>query len=83
MSLHGIPLSRSIIHNLLWLVFALSFLWFPYIGMVTFPCRSSGNQEKLRASKYRHTMPVERDAVEYTKLGIWCRCSDWKIVFTL
>ena len=25
--------------NLLWLVVATSFIWFPYIGMISIPCR--------------------------------------------
>ena len=47
----GVPQS-SIILNLLWLLFATSFIWFPYIGMISMPCRkgSSTSEYSLRWS---------------------------------
>ena len=33
------PPRSGLVSNVLWLIFALSFIWFPYLGMVTFPCR--------------------------------------------
>ena len=62
MVLPCVGLQRSIIYNVLWLVFALSFLWFPYIGMVTLPCR----RKPLR----RHAAPrIREPLVDYTQVG--------------
>ena len=65
MMLPCVGLQRSIIYNVLWLLFALSFLWFPYIGMVTLPCR----RKPLR----RHTaLRIREPLVDYTKVGEEC-----------
>lgn len=37
---YPLPRTSSLVFNILWLTFALSFLWFPYLGMVIFPCRN-------------------------------------------
>ena len=36
----------SIVLNFLWLLFATSFIWFPYIGMISIPCRKGSTSTK-------------------------------------
>ncbi len=74
MVLHsGFPLPRTVLQNLLWLAFALSFLWFPYIGMVTFPCRRNPASDRKRASSrssYVWGIGGSPAHVDYSKIGM-------------
>ena len=65
MVLPCVGLHRSIIYNVLWLLFALSFLWFPYIGMVTLPCRQKPARRHAVtwSSNRRESLP------DYSKIG--------------
>ena len=63
----SLALTRSgIVSNMIWLVFAVSFIWFPYFGMVTIPCRD----RKTRHSSPWFPCEVKRDTTDYIKLHV-------------
>lgn len=58
-SVSGIGVSKNLICNVLWLLFALSFVWFPYIGMTTLPCRHKP------ALEYKWTQLISANVPDY------------------
>lgn len=50
----------SIVLNILWMLFATLFIWFPYIGIISIPCRKGSS-----STKYSSPWP-QRD---YTGIG--------------
>ncbi len=57
----------GILANVLWLVFALAFLWFPYIGMWVFPCQQQ-REHKHHSNSWSKYGPTSQ-LVDYTTIG--------------
>lgn len=74
LSLASLP-RGGLIANMLWLVFALSFLWFPYIGMWLFPCQRTVKKHKHTTSWSKYDDPTQ--LIDYTKLGETIHATYW------
>ncbi len=57
----------GLLANVLWLVFALSFLWFPYFGMWVFPCQQQ-REHKHHSNSWSKYGPTSQ-LVDYTTIG--------------
>lgn len=53
----------SIVLNFLWLFFATTFIWFPYIGMISIPCQKGSTSTKFPPPW------SQRDKRDYTGIG--------------
>lgn len=68
------PPRTGLVSTLLWLIFALSFIWFPYLGMVTFPCRNSKDSTTTTASRFStpwspYSQQDNHSALNFTATG--------------
>lgn len=70
----GIGVSRNLISNVLWLFFALSFVWFPYIGMTTLPCRHKPDVERKWTQLISANAPDYHETREYPGLLLEVLC---------
>lgn len=57
----------GLLANAIWLVFALSFLWFPYIGMLVFPCQEKSGDQRHHSSLW--SKYDTNELMDYSKIG--------------